>query len=212
MSSMLLRMVVLMALVLGALPTAGAMDGDKQPVFLMSPHKEKYSAWSLYLVVDKGDPGKVLQLGLEKLKKKNSKDMTYEEVLAAQRDPKTEREVLGTLDAANFSSGRIEVEKDDALHVSLTPQGSDYQLMVSIRISADKRFTIGGKDQGKHNVILRYNKDSKSWSATAKTLTDTEGKRVTDKPISGIVFPVTGTGIYRIIGVIEGEPVLLLDR
>ena len=32
------------------------------------------------------------------------------------------------------------------------------------------------------------------------------------KPISGIVFPVKGTGIYRVVGVVEGEPVVLLDR
>ena len=198
---------------------AAAAEGAKQPIFLLSPHRTKFSAWSLYLTVDPNDPSKVLQLGLEKLVGKNSEDLApqgYEAVLAAQGDPKTQRETLSTLDAANFGSSQIKVEKDDALHVSLTPVDADsYRLMVSLRIAADQRFTIGGKEQSKRDVLVKYDKGSKKWSACATTMIDAEKNKIVEggcKPISGIVFPVKGTGIYRVVGVLEGEPVVLLDR
>jgi hypothetical protein len=194
-----------------------AEEGIRQPVFLICPHREKYSAWSLFLTVDPQDPGKVLSLGLEKLKKQNSKDSSFEAVLAAQKDPKTDREVLQTLSAKDFGSGMLEVQKDNALKVSVTPQSDgSLRLMVSIRISADGRFVIGGKESGKKDVVLRYNKDTKAWGAYAQTLVDTEGNNAAGaqpKAISGIVFPVKDTGIYRVVGVVDGgEAIVLLDR
>ncbi|HYG73426.1 MAG TPA: hypothetical protein VEK08_00230 [Planctomycetota bacterium] len=219
MRTMLKSMLALCVAALVFPASAADTDGIKQPVFVMVPHVKKYSAWSLYVVADKKDPSKLLSFGLEKLVGKNSEDLSpngFENVVAAQQDPKTQRENLGILDASQFGSGQIRVDKDDALHTSLTPVGPDtYRLMVSMRIAADKRFTIGGKEQGKRDVLIKYDKATKSWGACATTMKDAEGKSIVEngcKPITGIVFPVTGTGIYRVVGVIEGEPVVLLDR
>jgi hypothetical protein len=215
----LLRLTLVMFVASMLLAGRASAEGVKQPIFLLSPHRTKFSAWSLYLTVDSNDPSKVLQLGLEKLVGKNSEDLApsgYEAVLAAQADAKTTRESLSTLDAANFGSGQIKVEKDDALHVSLTPvDAGTYRLMVSLRIAADQRFTIGGKEQSKRDVLIKFDKASKKWSACASTMIDAEKNKIVEngcKPISGIVFPVKGTGIYRVVGVLEGEPVVLLDR
>lgn len=188
----------------------------KQPVFLICPHKVKYSAWSLTLTVDASDPSKVSSLSLEKLVKQNSADSSYEAVLEAQANSKTEREQIGTLEAKDFGSGVIEVKKDDALKVSVSPiSDGNLRLMLSLRISADLRFTIGGKEQKKRDVVFRYDKAKKTWSACAMALVDAEGKSALDSdcnPMSGIVFPVTGTGIYSIIGVVNTNPIKLLDR
>jgi hypothetical protein len=215
-------LVVSLLVALLAIPSGGnlvhaADDGVKQPIFLLCPHKERLSAWSLFLTVDKADPSKVVSLGLEKLKKQNSVDSSYEAVLAAQNDSKTEREVLGTLAAKDFSSSSLEVQKDDALKVSVSSAGEGaYRLMVSLRISADLRFTIGGKEQEKRDVVLKFDKSSKKWQAVVQKLKDAEGNNLdaaAGKPMSGIAFPVISTGIYRVLGVIEGiDPVVLLDR
>lgn len=194
-----------------------AEEGLRQPVFLICPHREKYSAWSLFLTVDSKDPSKVLALGLEKLKKQNSKDSSVDDVIAAQKNPKTDRELLQSLDAKDFGSGMLEVQKDSALKVSVTPQADgSLKLMVSLRISADGRFVIGGKESGKKDVALRFNKDTKTWGAYALTLIDIEGNNAVagqPKPMAGIVFPVKDTGIYRVVGVVDGgDAIVLLDR
>ncbi len=206
-------------LICAAAPFAQAADaGVKQPVFLLCPHKEKMSAWSIFLLLDKSDPGKVLALGLEKLKRVNSIDLKkYEAVVEAQKDAKTEREELGLLQAGNFASGMLEVEKDNALDIQVAAQSDgSLRLMVSLRISADLRFVIGGKERAKRDVVLRYDKARKTWAAYADTLHDAEGAKVAlpnPKMMTGIVFPVTGTGIYQVVGDVEGiGAVQLLDR
>ena len=189
----------------------------KQSVFLICPHKEKYSAWSLFLMVDASDPAKGLSLGLEKLVKHNSKDTPYEAVLEAQTNEKTEREQIGMLEAKDFNGGMIEVKKDNALKVSVSPASDGgLRLMLSMRINADQRFVIGGKEQSKRDVVFRYDREKKSWAACAVALVDAEGKKVAIsgcKPMSGIVFPVTGTGIYQIVASVDNtESIMLMDK
>jgi hypothetical protein len=211
---------VLCAVLLTELPlaftSAAAADGSKQPVFLICPYKEKYSAWSLYVIPDKSNPAKIATLGLEKLSKLNSKDEDYEDVVKAQFDSKTAREDLGTLDAKEFGSGKIEVKKDDALKVSISESGADYKLFVSMRIAADLRFEMGGKEEKKRDLILHFDKDKKKWSAYVSHLEDTEKKAVVKgemKEISGIQFPVTGTGIYEVYAQVDGlGRVFVYDR
>jgi hypothetical protein len=196
-----------------------AADGEHQPVFLMCPHKHKFSAWSLYVVTDKGDPKNLTALGLEKLKGKNSEDMApngYENCLAAQMDSKTERETIGTLDAKDFGKSEIRVEKDDALHVGVTKvDDQTYRLSISMRCTSDKRFIVGGKEQKKRDIVIKYDAGKKAWGACALTLIDSDGQNAATggcAPISGITFPVIGTGIYRILAVMgDGSPVLLVD-
>jgi len=61
-------------------------------------------------------------------------------------------------------------------------------------------------------VALVYDANFKAWSAEAKTLLDHDGEKSTGK-MTGIVFPVTATGIYRIMGVLEnGDYMTLTDR
>ncbi|HYF52002.1 MAG TPA: hypothetical protein VEJ63_21515 [Planctomycetota bacterium] len=209
---------VLAAFVLSAavLPCR-AEEGAKQPVFLLCPHKEKLSAWALYFQVDPKDPSKVQALVLDQLLKVNSKDSNYDAVVAAAKDPKTPRKEIGRLAASEFGKGQIHVEKDDALKTSVTPLGDNkYRLMVSLRIAADQRFNIGGKDQEKRDVVISYDAGSKSWKATVNALKDHEGNVVADakgKEITGVAFPVTGTGIYQVVAGINGmDSVMVLDR
>lgn len=185
-------------------PAALAADAvnEKQPVFLLCPKHERYGSWSLYVTVDKGDHSKVLSLGLEELVGKNSKDDgSYAKVLEAQMNPETTREPVATLDAASFGSGSLKVEKNNALTVTCTPTGSDYTLMIDMRISADGHFIIGGAEASKRNVILKYDSIDKKWSAYATTMANEKGDNVigaTPLYISGLLFPVTATGIYQI--------------
>src|SRR4029079_7545416 len=133
---LLLSSVLLIAYTSRALEAGNA---ERQPVFLVCPHTHGYDAMSLYVDVDKNDKSKILALGLEYLKGQNSKDSTYEAVLRAREDQKVEREHLGTLRAAEFGRGQIEVKKDDAMRISVTPSGKDLRLSLSMRISLDGR-------------------------------------------------------------------------
>jgi len=196
-----------------------AAEGNKQAVFLICPHHKKYSAWSLFLTVDSSDPSKVLSFGLEKLVGKNSEDLApngYEAVLATQEAPQTPRELLGTLAAKDLGGHELRIEKDDALHASLKALDADsYRLYVSMRIGADERFVIGGKEEKKRDVILRYDRTKGRWKAYAVALLDFEGNKVVSqgaKVLSGICFPVGAGGISLIVGDLEGQAVTLLDN
>ncbi|MCY3022041.1 MAG: hypothetical protein NTW87_23765 [Planctomycetota bacterium] len=201
--------------------TASAAEGANQPVLLLCPYRTRYSAWSLFLTVDRADPTKVLAMGLEELTGVNSEDLGpggYEKALAKQRDPKTPRKVLDTLAARDFAAKELCIEKNDALHVSLTPAGQGtYRLMLSLRIDLERRFVIGGKEQAKRDVVLRYDANSSTWRACALTLVDSNDKKLTaagPAGLSGIVFPVLGSGIPRVIGVLDdgGAPELYEKR
>jgi hypothetical protein len=202
------------------LPGGPAQAGEKclkQPVFLICPQTAKHSAWSLYLDVDLSDHSKVVSLGIEKLAGQNSSGASYAAVLAAQNDPKLERQQLATLDARDFGSGELLVKEDDALHVALTPKADgSLDLMLSLRVAASDRFVIGGKEKAKRAVALKYDGSSGAWHAQAETLCDSTGAKITTATcgrITGILFPVTGTGIYMIAGVFDdGEGALLMER
>ena len=171
---------------------------------------------SLYVEVDKNDKSKILALGLDSLKGQNSKDSSYDAVVSAQSDPKVRRENLGTLKADDFGHGQIEVKKDDAMKISVTPAGKDLRLFLSMRISLDGRFEIGGKDSGKRDVLLRYDPGTQRWYACADHLKDTEGHDAAGGScvrVTGIAFPVTGTGIYRVVVATEdGDAILTMER
>jgi hypothetical protein len=189
----------------------------KQPVFLFCPHSSKYSAWSLYLVVDPKDHSKVLSLGLEGLKNQNSKDSSYADVLVAQSNPKVVREFVAGLDAKDFLSGQLNVSIMDALHVSLAPQSDgSLSLMISMRVSASARFVIGGKKLANQNISLMYDASTQSWLAKVKTLSDYNGNKVplaSGRTMTGIIFPLTVTGVYTVMGVLEGgDATTMMDR
>lgn len=188
----------------------------KHPVFLLCPQKERSGAWSLSLVVEKSDPSKPLKLVLEQLNGKNAKDETYTKVLEAQSDPKAERDEIGSLDAKSFGSGTLSIKKDNALNITFTPEGDHYNLMIDMRITADQRFMIGGAESSKRNVIVKFSKAYKKWESQATVMQDATGKDLINggspMPMSGIVFPVTGTGIYTIHGVFSGVAVQLYGK
>jgi hypothetical protein len=196
---------------------AQAADGAKHPIFLMCPHKKKYSAWSVYVTADPSNPAKLSGLGLDKLKGENSEDNAggYDGVLKAQQDGSGTVESLGTLSAAEFGKGKIEIEKDDALKLSIEPAGDDYRLIISMRCTSDKRFDVGGKNVKNREILVKFDKDSKKWYAHATKINSIGGQAIIEAPgapITGINFPVTGTGIYRIVGVLKnGEQVLFID-
>lgn len=215
----LLSALLLAAFSVTLFPTAvhAAAPSEKQAVFLLCPRHKTYSAWSLYLEVDRDDPSNVRALGLEELRNKNASDSSYEDVLAAQNDPATQRKSLGTLDAARFGSGTINVTDSDALHVSVARVAAgELRLTLSMRISFDGRFEIGGKEESKRDVLFKYDSDKKAWFACADRLVDNNGRQTVDSgclPLTGIVFPVTGTGIYRVIAATtSGDAIVVMDR
>jgi hypothetical protein len=193
-----------------------AANVEKQPVFLVCPHQHGYDAMSVYLEVDKNDKSKVLAVGLENLKGKNSKDSSYDAVLRAQRDPNVRRENLGILNADAFGRGMIEVRQNDAMKIGVTPAGKDLRLYLSMRISLSDRFNIGGKDANKREVLLRYDPGMQEWYACATRLKDTEGREHASsgcERVTGIAFPVSGTGIYRVAIVNDaGDAFVVMDR
>jgi hypothetical protein len=202
---------------LPVLPARAVENGVKQPIFLMCPQKAKYSAWSLYLTVDSADHSKVLGLGLDKLVGQNASGSKYAAVLAAQKSGHGKIKNLGVLNACEFGHGELAVKEDDALHVSLTPQsGGSYELMLSMRVGASDRFDIGGKAKGKRSVALQYDPSSGTWHATAEALKDNKGANVAGaagRTITGILFPVTGTGIYMVACVFDdGDGMVVMDR
>jgi len=199
-------------------PAFAADKGLRQPIFLLCPRDTGQSAWSLFFTVDDNDHSKVLSLGLEKLIKQNSKDSSYGEVVAAQHDPNVKRELITELAAKDFAALQLDVNKDDALHVSLTRQAdASMELMISMRVSMSGRFTIGGKEaQAKRDLVVYYDPIRTLWLVKAKTLHDYLDVKIADAPgrvMSGLLFPVTGTGIYVVVGVFDnGDGVMLMDR
>ena len=205
------------ALLVSAGATSAAQSaGARQPVFLLCPHKETYSAWSLYLLVDKNDPSKVVAYGLEALKNQNAKDSSYDDVLRAQNEAKTPREALGEIQSGEIGRREITISENDALHLSLSPAGDGaYTLSVSMRVGWSDRFVIGGRDANKKDIAIKYNKELRQWQAFPRRLVDTDGVNHSDDhtAMPGVVFPVSSTGIYQVFGVLDnGETVLLMDR
>jgi len=207
------------AVFVGAVPvTLQAADEAKQPIFLMSPHKKKYSAWSVYVVADPANPAKIASLGLDKMKGQNSEDNAngFDGVWKAQFEAGTERENLGTLAAAEFGRGKIEIQKDDALKLSMEAAGDEYKLIISMRCTSDKRFEVGGPKYSKiREILVKLDKASNKWYAHANLIKNINEETLVGPPgapILGITFPVTGTGIYRIVGVMkDGEQLLFVD-
>ncbi|MGD0091143.1 MAG: hypothetical protein ABSE73_14595 [Planctomycetota bacterium] len=198
-------------------PVLAADKCEKQPFFLLCPHNEKHDAWSLFFTVDPVDHSKILSLGLEELTKKNSKDESYRQVIAAQHDCDVKRKLITELDAKDFSTKQLNVDKDDALHVALTrqPDGS-MNLMVSMRVSLSGRFIIGGKEAAKRDLVVHYDPITTQWVVRARTLVDYKDVKIAPAPgrvMSGLVFPITGTGVYLVLGVWEnGDVDMLMDR
>ena len=188
----------------------------KQPVFLICPHQHGYDAMSVYLELDKNDKSKVLAVGVEYLKGQNSKDSSYDAVLRAQKDPNVRREDLGVLKADSFGRSMIQVKENDAMKIGLTPAGKDLRLFLSMRISLSDRFNIGGKDANRRDVVLRYDPAKQEWYACATRLKDTDGRDHASsgcERVTGIAFPVSGTGIYRVAMVDDaGDAFVVMDR
>lgn len=196
---------------------SGAAEAAKQPVFLLCPHTENFSAWSLFLDVDPNDPSKIRRLVLEELSNMNSKEASYEKVQAAQRSSDGKREQIAELSAEDFGRKELRVNRNDALHVALESiDNQTYRMNLSLRVGMSDRFVIGGKNRKKNNVILRFNNESKMWGAFADVLTDPDGKNILKSGeigITGVNFPVASTGIYTIVGVLQDSTaVKLLDR
>lgn len=198
-------------------PACAAEKGLKQPIFLLCPHNTGRDAWSLFFIVDENNHSKILSLGLEKLLKQNSKDESYREVLAAQNDPTVKRELITELDVKDFATLQLNVDKDNLLHVTLARQtDGSMDLMISARVSSSGRFIIGGEDKAKRDLVVHYDPITTNWLVKAKTLQDYKGVKIADAPgrlMPGIVFPITGTGVYLILGVWEnGDVAILMDR
>lgn len=207
---------------MGLSPSAGAAfageEGVKQPIFLVCPHNKGESAWSLFFMVDDSDHSQILSLGLEKLIKQNSKDSSYLLVMAAQHDPQVKSELITKLDAKDFATLQLDVKKDDALHVSLARRkDGSMELIFSMRVGASDRFVIGGKEGlGKRELVVHYDPITTLWLVRAKILLDYMGVKIPSAPgraMSGLVFKVTDTGIYMVVGVWEnGDGAILMDR
>jgi hypothetical protein len=216
---LLSSVVALMAMaLLSPVASAATTQGIvKQPVFLICPSTAKNSAWSVYVVVDGSDHSKILALGLDELTGVSSFGSSYARVLEAQSDPNIKRKLLASLDARDFDSGELAVKKDDALHMSLTPRADgSFEVMCDVRVGSSDRFFIGGKEKAKRAVALKYYASSGTWHTEVEALSDSTGAKVAHAiglRVTGVLFPVTGTGIYVIALAFEdGTGVCLLDR
>jgi len=192
-------------------------ETKKQPIFLLCPENERYSSWSLYATVDKKDPSKLLGIGLDELSNHNcTDDGGYSKVVDVQGKTETQAVNLGTLDAKSFGAGSLKVEKDNALNVTVTPDGDKYKLMIDLRIAADQHFIMSGSEAAKRNLVLMYNKGFKAWGVYATALEDDKGKNIiTGDPVrvTGIKFPVKAAGIYTITAGLAGnQGVKIFDR
>lgn len=197
--------------------TAGSdANLEKQPVFLFCPHMEAKGAWSLYVLVDKKSPSKPLAIGLEVLEGKNSKDITYSGVLAAQKDPSTHRSLLGQLDSKDFGSGKLEVKENNMLSIGVMPEKDGLHLDINARISLDQYFQVGGQQRNQRDLVLTYSYVNRAWVAKSPTLQDNTGHNVADKfkvALTGIVFLASATGVSRIAAVDDlGAAIMLMDR
>ena len=56
--------------------------------------------------------------------------------------------------------------------ISVAPAGKDLRLSLSMRVSFDGRFTVGGKEQSSKDILFKYDAAKKSWSAVADHLKD----------------------------------------
>ncbi|HLX61475.1 MAG TPA: hypothetical protein VKX17_09355 [Planctomycetota bacterium] len=200
-----------------AIRAAEEAETKKQPIFLMCPENERYSSWSIYATVDKKDPSKLLGIGLDELSNHNcADDGGYSKVVDVQGKSDAPAVNLGTLDAKSFGSGSLKVEKDNALNVTVTPDGDKYKLTIDLRIAADQHFIMGGSEAAKRNLVLMYNKGFKAWGAYATALEDDKGKNIiTGEPVrvTGIKFPVKAAGIYTITAGLAGnQGVKIFDR
>jgi hypothetical protein len=197
-------------------PVKAQEELEKQPVFLFCPHSEQGSAWSLYVLVDKNDPSKPLALGLETLVGKNSRQMTYESVLKAQKDPATPRELVAQLDAKDFATGRLEVKENNLLSISVHAGEDGLKLTVDARVSLDQHFVVGGPEEGRRDMVLQYSSVYQRWRAKATTLEAADGHNAVRRfalPITGIVFVAGATSISRIAAVDDlGGATILMDR
>jgi hypothetical protein len=197
--------------------SASTAETVKQPVFLICPSTAKNSALSLYLVVDGRNHNKVLALGIEELTGINASGSSYDEVLSLQRDPETKRTPVSELEARDFGRRELVVEKDDVLHIALYPRhDGSLEIMCNVRVGSSERFVIGGKQRAKRAAVLRYDDRAGTWHAEVEAMSDSTGRRVEGaigKTITGVLFPVTGTGIYMVaVAFDDGTGVLLLDR
>ena len=204
--------------VMFALVAPAIFAGDVvQPVFLMLPKsEEKNNAWSFELLVDQADPSKPKALVLEELTGVNMQTTPWAKALQLQADPKTPRKEVARLAGADFGKLPLVVKKDNALKFDLKalPDGS-YQLDMKLRVAATDYFLIGGKDQAKKDVVLKYDAASKTWGFHVKKLVDVSGKIVIqdgDELMSGLMFDVTGTGIYQIAAVVGDGAYKVMDR
>lgn len=192
-----------------------AQQLEKQPVFLFCPHNESLSSWSLFVVVDKNDPAKPVALGLEELSGKNSKELTYRGVLNAQKDPSTQRNELGRLDAKDFGTRKLE-GKDNMLSISVEETENGLKLTVDARIGREERFVVGGPARAHRDLVLKYSSVYKCWQAKASTLEDNSGHNAVGRfamTLTGIVFTACATGVSRIAAVDEfGSAVMLMDK
>ena len=195
---------------------AQAIQLERQPVFLFCPHKESLSSWSLYVIVDKNDPSTPLALGLEELRGKNSKELTYRGVLSAQKDPSTQRKEIARLDASDFGKRLLEVKENNMLAINVAQTSGGLKLTIDARIGLDERFVVGGPARNHRDLILQYSNLNNCWQTKAPTLEDTAGHNAASRfapTLTGIVFTAGATGISRIAAVDEfGSPVLLLDK
>jgi hypothetical protein len=191
-----------------------------QPIFVLYPVDSKIDAWSVFVDVDQNESSKILQIGVERLVDLNSKTLgpeSYEKVLAAQNDAKTPREQIAVLAIDALEIGELNANKQYNLSLSCVRIRDDtYRLLMRFGWGIRKPYVIGGKNQDRDDIQIKYNQETKTWTAYAVKLRNSEGNQIAEKGtkvISGFLFPTKSIpGLVRLIGVVDGEPFLLVDK
>lgn len=200
-----------------AVKVEASFKTEKQIVFLFCPHTTELDSISFYVVVDKDDPKNILSMGLEEMPGKNSKSDSYKGVLKSQSDPATEKRTLSTMEAKDFDIGTLKVEKKDALTIRVSKLGltPSYSVRIDARVGQDAHFIVGGEEQSKRDIVLKFDKTEKKWNIQAKTLQDSHGRDVANEfqNLTGICFSAGSTCVYRICAVdVNGRAAIIMDR
>ncbi|MEI6231763.1 MAG: hypothetical protein WCT04_01820 [Planctomycetota bacterium] len=202
-------------------PTSAEMRAPRQdlvkmPAFLFCPHKEQAGSWSLYVIVDRNDPSRALAVGLEELPGKNSRELKYSGVLAAQKDPMCPRRMISQLNCRDFASSSLEVKENNMLSIKINETQEGLALTVDARVSVDGRFVVGGPEQNRRSLMLQFNPALNCWQTKAHRLENTAGQNVAGNyglTLTGIVFSAGATSISRIAAVDPtGRAIILMDR
>lgn len=175
-------------------------EDQKINLLLICPHNTGKSSYSVYVIIDKNSPDKLLSVGLEELKNKNSFDNKYEEVINAQFDDNFFKEKIDQISINDINEKEINFK--DILKFKLSKNDNGYTIHIDSKVSVDKNFIVGGKEINKRNITIEYSTVCNKWQMCTKCFCDNNNKDFTNgisKIITGLRYSAGQTKVSKII-------------